>query len=31
MVAYPDGTNDIVNDFQIVGGSNHELDFSYQT
>jgi hypothetical protein len=29
MVAYPDGTNDVVNDFQILGGSNHELDFSY--
>ena len=29
MVAYPDGTNKVVSDFQIEGGINHELDFSY--
>lgn len=29
MVAYPDGTNDVVNAFQVESGSNHELDFSY--
>jgi hypothetical protein len=29
MVAYPDGTNNVVNDFQIESGSNHQLDFSY--
>lgn len=29
MVAYPDGTNDVVNGFKVEGGSNHELDFSY--
>jgi hypothetical protein len=29
MVAYPDGTNKQVNDFQIQSGINHELDFSY--
>ena len=29
MVAYPDGTSDVVNEFQIKGGSNHELDFNY--
>jgi hypothetical protein len=29
MVAYPDGTNKVVNDFQIESGINHELDFSY--
>jgi hypothetical protein len=28
-VAYPDGTNKVVNDFQIESGINHELDFSY--
>jgi hypothetical protein len=29
MVAYPDGTNKVVNDFQIESGSGHKLDFSY--
>jgi hypothetical protein len=29
MVAYPDGTNKVVNDFQLESGINHELDFSY--
>jgi hypothetical protein len=29
MVAYPDGTSKVVNDFQIEGGSSHKLDFSY--
>ncbi|MGA7368058.1 MAG: carboxypeptidase-like regulatory domain-containing protein [Nitrososphaeraceae archaeon] len=29
MVAYPDGTNQVVNDFQVESGSNHELNFSY--
>ena len=29
MVAYPDGTNKVVNDFQIESGISHELDFSY--
>jgi hypothetical protein len=29
MVAYPDGTNKVVNNFQIESGINHELDFSY--
>ena len=29
MVAYPDGTNKVVNDFQIESGSSHKLDFSY--
>jgi hypothetical protein len=29
MVAYPDGTNKVVNNFQIEGGSSHKLDFSY--
>jgi Carboxypeptidase regulatory-like domain len=29
MVAYPDGTNDVVNEYQIESGSNHELDFAY--
>ena len=29
MVAFPDGTNKIVNEFQVEGGSNHELNFSY--
>jgi Carboxypeptidase regulatory-like domain len=29
MVAYPDGTNKVVNEFQVESGSNHELNFSY--
>jgi hypothetical protein len=29
MVAYPDGTNRIVNEYQVESGSNHELNFSY--
>lgn len=29
MVAYPDGTNDVVNGFKVDSGSNHQLDFSY--
>lgn len=29
MVAYPDGTNKVVNDLQLESGINHELDFSY--
>lgn len=29
MVAYPDGTNEVVNEFQVESGSSHELDFSY--
>ena len=29
MVAYPDGKNKVVNDFQIESGSSHKLDFSY--
>lgn len=29
MVAFPDGTNKAVNEFQIESGSNHELNFSY--
>jgi len=29
MVAYPDGTTKVVNDFQLESGINHELDFSY--
>ena len=29
MVTYPDGTNKVVNDFQVESGINHELDFSY--
>ncbi len=29
MVAYPDGTNDVVNEYQIESGFNHELDFAY--
>lgn len=29
MVAYPDGTNDVANAFQVNSGSDHELDFSY--
>jgi hypothetical protein len=29
MVAYPDGTNDVVNGFKVESGSNHQLDFSY--
>jgi hypothetical protein len=29
MVAYPDGTNDIVNEYQIESGSDQELDFTY--
>ncbi len=31
MVAYPDGTNDVVNAYQIESGSDHELNFSYQS
>jgi hypothetical protein len=29
MVAYPDGTNKVVNEYQVGSGSNHELNFSY--
>ena len=29
MVAYPDGTNKVVNEFRIESGTNYELDFSY--
>jgi len=29
MVGYPDGTNDIVNEYQIESGSDQELDFTY--
>lgn len=29
MVAYPDGTNKIVNDYVVESGSSHRLDFSY--
>lgn len=29
VVAYPDGTNKIVNDYVVEGGSSHRLDFSY--
>jgi hypothetical protein len=29
MVAFPDGTNRVVNEFQVESGSNHELNFSY--
>jgi len=29
MVAYPDGTNEVVNEFQVESGSSHELDFTY--
>jgi hypothetical protein len=29
MVAYPDGTNKVVNEFQVESGTNHELNFSY--
>jgi hypothetical protein len=29
MIAYPDGTNKVVNEFQIESGSSHKLDFSY--
>jgi hypothetical protein len=29
MVAYPDGTNNVVNEFQVESGSNHQLDFTY--
>ena len=29
MVAYPDGTNRVVNEYQVESGSNHELNFSY--
>jgi hypothetical protein len=29
MVAFPDGTNKAVNEFQIESGSNNELNFSY--
>lgn len=29
MVAFPDGTNKAVNEFQVESGSNHELNFSY--
>jgi hypothetical protein len=29
MVAYPDGTNKVVNEYQVESGSNHVLNFSY--
>lgn len=29
MVAYPDGTNKVVNDYAVQTGSSHKLDFSY--
>jgi hypothetical protein len=29
MVAYPDGTNRAVNEYQVGSGLNHELNFSY--
>lgn len=29
MVAYPDGTNKVVNDYVVESGTSHELDFSY--
>jgi hypothetical protein len=29
MAAFPDGTNKVVNQFQVESGSNHELNFSY--
>jgi hypothetical protein len=29
LVAYPDGTNKIVNDYVVESGSSHQLDFSY--
>jgi hypothetical protein len=29
MVAYPDGTNRVMNAYQVGSGSNHELNFSY--
>lgn len=29
MVAYPDGTDKVVNNFVVERGSNHELNFSY--
>lgn len=29
VVAYPDGTNKIVNDYVVESGSSHRLDFSY--
>lgn len=29
MVAYPDGTNKVVNEYVVESGSSHELDFSY--
>ena len=29
MVAYPDGTNQVVSDFEVARGSDHELNFSY--
>jgi hypothetical protein len=29
MVAFPDGTNKVVNEFQVESGSDHELNFSY--
>jgi hypothetical protein len=29
MVAYPDGTNQAVSDFEVARGSDHELNFSY--
>jgi hypothetical protein len=29
LVAYPDGTNRIVNDYVVESGSSHQLDFSY--
>jgi hypothetical protein len=29
MVAYPDGTNKVMNEYQVASGSNHELNFSY--
>lgn len=29
LVAYPDGTNKIVNDYAVESGASHRLDFSY--
>lgn len=29
LVAYPDGTNKIANDYVVESGSSHQLDFSY--
>lgn len=30
FVAYPDGTNEVVNGFVVESGADHELNFSYQ-